>query len=58
MVVLSILGVLFLVLIIVVPLAERFAKPMKDEEVSKISRWVLPLVALLLVAQLLAHWIN
>lgn len=58
MVVLSILGVLFLVLIILVPLAERFAKPMKDEEVSKISRWVLPLVALLLVVQLLAHWIN
>ncbi len=58
MVVLKILGILFLVLIILVPLMERFTKPMKDEEVSKISRWVLPLVALLLVVQLLAHWVN
>ena len=58
MVVLKILGVLFLALIILLPLMERFAKPMKDEEVSKISRWVLPLVALLLVAQLVMHWLN
>lgn len=58
MVVLKILGVLFLALIILLPLMERFAKPMKDEEVSKFSRWVLPLVALLLVAQLVMHWLN
>ncbi|MFL0802138.1 MAG: hypothetical protein K6L81_00345 [Agarilytica sp.] len=58
MVVLKILGILFLALIILVPLMERFTKPMKDEEVSKISRWVIPLVALLLVVQLLAHWVN
>lgn len=58
MVVLTILGGLFIVLIILVPLIERIAKPMKDEEVSRISRWVLPLVALLLVVQLFAHWIN
>ncbi len=58
MVVLTILGVLFLALIILVPLMERFAKPMKDDELSRISRWVLPLVALLLVIQLIAHWVN
>lgn len=58
MVVLTILGGLFIVLIILVPLIERIAKPMKDEEVSRISRWVLPLVALLLVVQLFAYWIN
>ncbi len=58
MVVLKILGVLFLALIILLPLMERFAKPMKDEEVSKFSRWVLPLAALLLVAQLVTHWLN
>lgn len=58
MVVLTILGVLFLALVILVPLMERFAKPMKDEEVSKIARWVLPLVALLLVVQLIAYWVN
>ncbi|MFL0800707.1 MAG: hypothetical protein K6L80_09690 [Agarilytica sp.] len=58
MVVLTILGVLFLALIILVPLMERFAKPMKDDEVSRISRWILPLVALLLVIQLIAHWVK
>ncbi len=58
MVVLTILGILFLVLIILVPLMERFAKPIKDEDVRKISRWVLPLVALLLVVQLIAYWVN
>ncbi len=58
MVVLTILGVLFLSLIILVPLMERFAKPVKEEDVSRISRWVLPLVALLLVVQLFAYWVN
>lgn len=58
MVVLTILGVLFLALIILVPLMERFTKPMKDEEVGRISRWVLPLVALLLVVQLFVHWVS
>ncbi len=58
MVVLSILGVLFLALIILVPLMERFGKPMKDQELGKISRWILPLVALMLIVQLFAHWFN
>ncbi len=58
MVVITILGILFLALVIIVPLIERFAKPMKDEEVSTISRWVLPLMALLLIVQLIAYWIK
>lgn len=49
--VLMILGVLFLALIVVIPLVERFGKKYSAEEVSKISRWVMPLMGLLLLIQ-------
>ncbi len=53
MVVVWILAVLFLALIVIVPLVERFGPRMSDENIGKLSRWVMPLVALLLVMQLL-----
>lgn len=48
-----ILGVLFLTLVLVVPLIEKYGKRHSPEEMSKISRWIWPLVMLLLVAQLI-----
>lgn len=55
MVVVWILGILFISLIIIVPLIERFGPRMSQESLAKMSRWVLPLVALLLVVQLIAR---
>lgn len=52
MTVLVILGVLFLALIIVVPLLERSKVRMSDQSMAKMSRWVWPLVGILLLAQL------
>lgn len=53
MVVFWILITLFVALIVIVPLVERFGPRMSDQSVSKLSRYILPLVALLLVIQLL-----
>lgn len=53
MVILWILGVLFLALIIFVPLIERFGPRMSEQDVGKISRFVLPLMAIVLILQLL-----
>ena len=54
--VLIILGLLFLSLIIIVPLVERFGKKQTDEEANSLSRFVLPLIAFLLVLQLIAFY--
>lgn len=53
MTVFIIIGVLFLALIVVVPLIEKYGKRYEPEEVSKIARWIWPLVMLALVAQLI-----
>jgi len=58
MVLLKILGILFLALIIIIPLVDRFGKKQSDEEVSKISRWILPLVMLLAVLQLVFYMVG
>jgi len=50
-----ILLVLFVALFAMITLVERFGKKQSDEEVSRLSRWILPLVALLLVLQTLAY---
>jgi len=55
MAVVWILGVLFLALIILVPLIERFGPRMSNEEQSKLSRYILPLLAVGLVLQLLFY---
>lgn len=38
-------------------LVERLAKPMEEEQVSKISRWIIPLAALAIVIQLLYFYL-
>lgn len=53
---LTILAVLFLGLIIVVPLIEKYAPKGDSRDYSRISRWILPLVALLIVLQLFRHY--
>lgn len=52
MTVLIILGVLFLSLIIVVPLLERSKVRISDEDTAKFSRWILPLVLIIAIANL------
>jgi len=51
-----ILGILFIALIAMVTLVERFGKKQSSEEVSRISRWVIPLMAAIMVLQLLAYF--
>lgn len=58
MALLKILGILLLALLVVVPLLARFGKRNSDAEVSRMSRWILPLVMLLAVLQLLLFWMG
>lgn len=51
----NILGILFLSLIIIIPLLERFGPRPSEEQTQKISRWILPLIGLLLLIQLIAY---
>lgn len=51
-----ILGILFLALLVVVPLIERFGKRSSPEEVSNLSRYILPLLALLALLQTLKYF--
>lgn len=53
MTVIYILVMLFVALIIIVPLLERTKVRMSDQQMSKISRWILPLVMILIIGQLL-----
>ncbi|BDX06275.1 hypothetical protein [Planctobacterium marinum] len=53
MTVFVILGLLFLALFIVVPLVEKHGKRHTPEELNKITRWIWPLVGIMLVLQLL-----
>lgn len=55
MIVFWIIGIVFLSLIILVPLIERFGPRMSSESLGKLSRYFLPLIALLLVLQILNH---
>lgn len=52
MTVLIILAVLFIALIVIVPMLERSESRFSQEDISKISRWVLPLLLLVAVIQL------
>jgi cadmium resistance protein CadD (predicted permease) len=48
---------IFIAVIIMVFVLERVGKPMDDQHMQKWSRWVIPLVALLLVIQLIRHFV-
>lgn len=58
MALLKILAILLLALVVVVPLLARFGKQSSDAEVSRMSRWILPLVMLLAVLQLIMFWLG
>jgi cadmium resistance protein CadD (predicted permease) len=45
-------GVAFMVV-----MGERFGKPMEPERVQRVSRWILPLVAIAIVIQMLRYWL-
>ena len=49
---LLILGILFVSLFAFIHFTERVAKPMDPEKVAKLSRWIIPLVALSILIQL------
>jgi hypothetical protein len=53
---LTILAVLFLVLIVVIPLIEKFAPKGEARDYGNITRWIIPLMALVFVLQLLRHY--
>lgn len=53
---LTILAVLFVALIIIVPLIEKYAPKGETRDYGNITRWIIPLVALLLVLQLFRHY--
>lgn len=53
MALITILGVLFLALFVVIPLVEKHGKKHSPEELSKLSRWIMPLMGLILVASLI-----
>jgi len=52
----TILGVLFLTLFILIPLIERFGRQYSPEELSKLSRWVLPLILVLMLLQAIRYF--
>lgn len=53
---LAILAVLFLGLIIIVPLVEKYTPKGENRDYSKITKWIIPLMALFIVQQMLRHF--
>lgn len=53
---LTILAVLFLGLIIIVPLIEKYAPKGDARDYSHITRWIIPLLAVLIVLQIVRHY--
>ena len=51
-----ILGVLFIALIVIIPLIEKSNLRVSNESASKLSRWIWPLVGLMLVLSLFAYY--
>jgi len=52
----TILIILFASLALTVFVLQRWGQPMAPEQQAKLSRWVLPLLLILLLAQLLRHY--
>ncbi|GAB3038697.1 hypothetical protein [Bowmanella dokdonensis] len=55
MTVFYILGALFVALFILIPLLERSKTRFSNEQVAKLSRWIWPLMMLLLIIQLVRY---
>ncbi len=41
---------------LMVVLGERFAKPMEPEQMQKLSRWIIPLVALSIILSMINYF--
>ena len=41
---------------LMVVLGEKFAKPVEPDKLRKITRWILPLVALSIIIQMFRYW--
>ncbi len=57
-VLLMILGTLFLVLIVGIPLIEKYSKPKTDEELAKLSRYMVPLMVILAIATAIRYFMG
>jgi uncharacterized membrane protein len=58
MTVFIILAVLFIALVVIVPLIERYNFRMSTEQMGKWGRWILPLLVIMLLIQLVMHYAN
>lgn len=54
----KILIILFASLAVMVFVLERIGKPMDDEQQSKISKWFLPLMAILALASIFRYFMD
>lgn len=57
-VLLMILGLLFATLFILIPLLEKHGRERSPEELQKISRWMTPLMIILLIAVAFRYFIG
>ena len=57
-VLLAILGTLFVVLVIGIPLIEKYSKPKSDEELSKMTRYMTPLMVILVIAMAIRYFMG
>ena len=57
-VLLAILGTLFLVLVVGIPLIEKYSKPKSEEELSKITRYMMPLMIILIIATAIRYFMG
>ncbi|MDO3720634.1 hypothetical protein QVZ43_02800 [Marinobacter sp. chi1] len=56
---LTILAILFLTLIVIIPLLEKFAaKGGEPKNYGHLTRWFIPMIMLILVLQLLHHYLG
>ena len=58
MVVLWILGALFLALLILVPLVERFSSSEPSPMVGKMSKYIFPMLPIMLVIQIVMYYVK
>lgn len=55
---LIILAILFVALIVILPLVEKYAPKGEERDYGKLTRLIFPLMALLLVAQLVRYYFS
>ncbi|KEF31308.1 hypothetical protein D777_01657 [Marinobacter nitratireducens] len=53
---LTILAVLFIALIIIIPLVEKYAPKGEPRDYGNIARWIIPLMMVILVLQLVRYY--